>query len=136
MIMARFKKDEKTDMDLIEKITKLSEDIREEFDMMEVIEDEIKDLFSCDLNCKTCSVEEQGQCLQNFKKANIYWLRKIVQDEVFLKDIVEKMEEMRDNLFELAEALKISLELAKKRNDLNERMKKKMDIRRQQMYYT
>ena len=75
--MARFKKDEKTDMDLIEKITKLSEDIREEFDMMEVIEDEIKDLFSCDLNCKTCSVEEQGQCLQNFKKANIYWLRKI-----------------------------------------------------------
>lgn len=133
--MARFKKDEVKEMDLIKRITKLSEDIREEFDMMEAIEDEIKDLFSCDLNCKTCSVEEQGQCLQNFKKANLYWLRKIVQDEKYLKDIVEKMDEMRETLFELADALKISLKLATKKTDFKKRLEEKKEERRNMIYY-
>ena len=134
-MMARFKKDEVKEMDLIKRITKLSEDIREEFDMMEAIEDEIKDLFSCDLNCKTCSVEEQGQCLQNFKKANLYWLRKIVQDEKYLKDIVEKMDEMRETLFELADALKISLKLATKKTDFKKRLEEKKEERRNMIYY-
>jgi len=76
--MARRKVKQEVEETLYDKLVKISESIEEEFDMMELIEDEIKDLFRCDLNCWTCSHEEQGKCMQKFKKANLYWIRKIV----------------------------------------------------------
>jgi len=51
---------------LFNKIIVLKENVLEEFDMLELIEDSIKDVFDCDLNCATCTREEQGQCMQNF----------------------------------------------------------------------
>lgn len=115
--MAKRKVKEEEHLTLTDKLLKLSRDVAEEFDMMELIEDEIKDLFRCDLNCVTCTREEQGKCLQSFKKANLYWLRKIVQDEVFLKDIVGQMEEMKDTIVELADIFKVNLKMAKSKRD-------------------
>lgn len=88
---------------LFNKIIELKEDVLEEFDMLELIEDSIKDVFDCDLNCATCSREEQGQCMQNFKKGNIYWIRKIAQDEEMIKNVVIKMEGMMEALIEMME---------------------------------
>jgi len=91
---------------LNEKILQLRDNVLEEFDMLELVEDSIKDIFSCNLNCVTCTREEQGKCMQNFKKANIYWVRKIAQDEWMIKDIVQKMDEMRQALVEMMEMQK------------------------------
>ena len=92
--------------ELNKKILELRDSVLEEFDMLELVEDSIKDVFDCNLNCVTCSNEERGKCLQSFKKANIYWLRKIVQDEWMIKDIVIKMDGMREALVEMMEAQK------------------------------
>jgi hypothetical protein len=86
---------------LLEKIQTLADDAREEYDMIELVEDSIRDVFKCSLNCKDCSKIEQGTCMQNFKKANLYWLRKIVQDEKYLKDCVDKMYDMKEALEEM-----------------------------------
>ena len=91
---------------LNEKILELRDSVLEEFDMLELVEDSIKDVFDCNLNCVTCSNEERGKCLQSFKKANIYWLRKIAQDEWMIKDIVIKIDSMREVLVEMMEAQK------------------------------
>ena len=91
---------------LNEKILELSNSVLEEFDMLELVEDSIKDVFDCNLNCATCSNDERGKCMQSFKKANIFWLRKIAQDEWMIKDIVEKMDEMRQALAEMMEMQK------------------------------
>lgn len=88
------------------KILELRDNVLEEFDMLELVEDSIKDIFSCNLNCATCTREEQGKCMQSFKKANIYWIRKIAQDEWMIKDIVEKIDGMREALVEMMEAQK------------------------------
>lgn len=86
---------------LNEKILELKDNILEEFDMLELVEDSIKDVFDCDLNCVTCSNDERGKCMQGFKKGNIFWLRKIAQDETMIKDIVVKLDEMREALDEM-----------------------------------
>ncbi|MHA1408723.1 MAG: hypothetical protein ACTSQY_00145 [Candidatus Odinarchaeia archaeon] len=127
----KFKKDEKTEeeqLKLMKKITELRDNILEEYDMMELIEDSIKDIFNCNLDCSTCTREEQGKCMQNFKKANLYWLRKIAQDEKILIDIVEKMVEMKDALFELVKKTKRILFEA---ND--EKIKKHKEIVKKEM---
>ncbi len=81
---------------LMEKVVELADDIREEYDMMELVEDSIKDVFECNLECMSCSEEDRGKCMQNFKKMNIYWMRKIVQDERFIKSIVTKLDELNE----------------------------------------
>lgn len=91
---------------LFNKIMELKENVLEEFDMLELIEDSIKDVFGCNLNCATCSREEQGQCMQNFKKANLYWVRKVAQDEEMIKNVVIKMEGMMEALIEMMEKQK------------------------------
>jgi hypothetical protein len=88
------------------KILELRDNILEEFDMLELVEDSIKDIFSCDLNCVTCSNDERGKCMQSFKKANIYWLRKISQDEWMIKDVVDKIDGMRESLVKMMEIQK------------------------------
>ncbi len=87
-------------------ILKLRDSVLEEFDMIELIEDSIKDVFDCDLNCATCSREEQGKCMQGFKKANLYWLRKIAQDEEMLKEVVDKIDGMREGLVKMMTKLR------------------------------
>lgn len=55
------KKLEKAELEhkkLNEKILKLRDSVLEEFDLIELIEDSIKEIFDCDLNCVTCSREE------------------------------------------------------------------------------
>lgn len=134
--MARRKINKEVNTSLTDKLMKLSRDVAEEFDMMELIEDEIKDLFHCDLNCVTCTHEEQGKCLQNFKKANLYWLRKIVQDEEFLKDIVDQMLEMKETIIELADALKVSLQMAKTKTDYKKKLQENKNGKRSSDYYS
>ena len=91
---------------LNDKILELRDNILEEFDLLELVEDSIKDVFACNLNCVTCSSIERGKCMQGFKKANLFWLRKIAQDEWMIKDIVQKMDEMRQALVEMMEMQK------------------------------
>ncbi len=91
---------------LNKKIMELRDSVLEEFDMIELVEDSIKDVFACNLNCVTCSSIERGKCMQNFKKTNLFWLRKIAQDETMIKDIVEKMDIMREALVEMMEKTK------------------------------
>ena len=134
--MARRKVKKEVSISLTEKLMKLSRDVAEEFDMIELIEDEIKDLFQCDLNCATCSRVEQGKCLQSFKKANLYWLRKIVQDETFLKDIVGQMEEMKETIVELAGVFKVNLKIAKSKTDYKKRAEEKKREPRNTGYYS
>ena len=97
---------EKEHEKLNKQILQLRDSALEEFDMLELVEDSIKDVFDCDLNCVTCSRIEQGKCMQSFKKGNIYWLRKIAQDEWMIKDIVEKLDVMREALVEMMEVQK------------------------------
>jgi hypothetical protein len=115
---------------------KLSESIEEEFDMMELIEDEIKDLFACDLNCVTCSDEDRGECMQKFKKANLYWIRKVVQDERMIKEVADKMNEMKENLLELADALKVSLKMAKAKKEKDKEVKTDDEATKLPGYFT
>jgi hypothetical protein len=94
---------------LINVIIELRDNILEEYDMMELVEDSIKYAFQCDLDCATCSTQEQGICLQNFKKGNLFWLRKIAQDEAFIKDIVVKLDDMVTLITDLYKQIKEEL---------------------------
>jgi len=76
------------------KIYSYSEDIQDEFDIMELIEDNIREVFECDLECTTCTREEQGECMQSWKKANLYFLRKLYLDETKLVEFTENIKEM------------------------------------------
>ena len=139
--MARYKgikheNEKKEQESLIEAIVRLTDDVLEEFDMMELIEDEIKTIFQCDLHCKTCSKEEQGICLQNFKKGNLYWLRKIAQDEKMLKDVVDDMLSVKENLVELAEALSLNIKSIKSKTDWNAKVEVEKEKRKNPMYYS
>lgn len=120
---------------LVNSIIRIRDDVMEEFDMIEMIEDEIKTIFECDLNCVTCSREEQGTCMQNFKKANLYWIRKVSQDEQMLKGIVEKMDEMREVL---EQAIEFTRDIVKGKN--NEKYEKRLDEvkerKRNQSFYS
>ena len=90
--------DEKKSKKLHDRMMEISSNIREEFDCLEAVEDHIKDIFSCDLDCVTCTEDERALCMQTFKKANFFWIRKIIQDEEMLEGIVEKMDEYRELL--------------------------------------
>lgn len=91
--------------DIMDKLYTLSESVEEEFDLMELIEDNIRDLFKCDLDCSTCTRKEQGECMQAFKKANIYLLRKLYLDEVLLKEFTEDILKMIDLVAETRNVL-------------------------------
>lgn len=83
----------------------LCSDVREEFDMLEVIQDSIKEVFDCDLDCKTCSSEEQGQCMQAFKVGNLLLLRKLQQDEYIILDFIQNVEDIMNLTTEWKDAL-------------------------------
>lgn len=118
-----FKKSEK----LHEKMITLSSSIEEEFDILEAVEDHIKDIFSCDLDCSTCTENERGVCMQTFKKANFYWIRKIVHDESMLQGIVEKMDEYRDLLKTAAETIRENMNI--KIDDSDDSDEKLVDVK-------
>jgi len=134
---------EKSDIEyekLSMKILDLKDNIMEEFDMIELIEDSIKEVFDCNLNCATCSHIEQGKCMQNFKKANLYWLRKIAQDEQMLTGVVEKIEEMRETLTQqMKETTKYIDDHYDKTNKFEqhkEQVKRKVDSKQGYNYHT
>lgn len=125
------KKREEKSQELIKKIGELADDIREEYDMMELVEDSIKDIFKCDLDCSTCTPEDQGTCLGNFKKANLFWLRKIRQDEEILMNIVEKMDATRLLISELYSIVKKDLkkvQIDKEEDFIDEELKEEKII--------
>lgn len=76
------------------KISELCEDVREEFDILELIQDSIKEIFDCDLDCSTCSTKEQGKCMQDFKVGNLLLLRKLQQDEYIILDFIQNVEDI------------------------------------------
>lgn len=110
---------------IMDKLYTLSDKVEDEYDIMELIEDNIRDIFACNLDCATCSSKEQGECMQTFKKANLYLLRKLYLDEVLLKeftqdilDMIELVAETRDVLeTEKTTTEKESREMYKKRFD-------------------
>jgi len=112
---------------LVQKIASLANDIREEYDMMELVEGEIEDIFSCDLECHTCSEKERAFCLTSFKKANLYWLRKIVQDEKILMDYIEKIDETRLLSIEMYKILREQLKELKSSSLVTKKMDEIVD---------
>jgi len=110
--------DEKKSEKLHEKLIKLATTIGEEFDILEAIEDNIKDAFHCDMECITCTEDERAICMQTFKKANLFWIRKIAQDERMLHDIVEKMDEYRELLKRATDFIKKNYPVNDNENDL------------------
>ena len=118
---------------IMDKLYALSSKVEDEYDIMELIEDNIKDIFSCNLDCSTCSTKEQGNCMQPFKKANLYLLRKLYLDEVLLKEFTQDILDMIDLVAETRDVLetektateKESREMYKKRFDeIREKSKK------------
>jgi hypothetical protein len=107
------------------KIYSYSEQIHEEYDIMELIEDNIKEIFACDLDCSTCTAKEQGQCMQAFKKANLYFLRKLYLDETTLLEFTNNIRDMIDLVLEIKEELKKSKDEAK--NERKEKFKKRFE---------
>jgi len=91
---------------LTKKILSYSENIEEEYDIMELIEDNISEVFDCDSNCSTCSERERGECMQNWKKANLYFLRKLHLDETKLLEFTRNIQEMIDLVVESRDSLK------------------------------
>lgn len=79
---------------LTDKLNSYSNSIAEEYDIMMLIEESIRDVFSCDLDCSTCTPKEQGQCMQAWKKANLYLLRKMALDETKLMEFTNNILEM------------------------------------------
>ena len=110
---------------IMDKLYTLSEKVEDEYDIMELVEDNIRDIFECDLDCSTCSREEQGKCMQNFKKANLYLLRKLYLDEVLLKEFTQDILEMIDLVAETRNVL----ELEKKtiENETKEKYRKRFE---------
>ena len=56
----------------INEITSLKKTYEENLDIFDAVNDEMKDLFECDLNCTTCDQNDLGNCLQNFRLANVF----------------------------------------------------------------
>lgn len=59
----------------VNEITRLKKSYHENFDIFEAVNDEMKDLFECNLTCDTCGPDDRGKCMQNFRMANIYFQR-------------------------------------------------------------
>lgn len=120
---------DKTRAKLLNYIMELRDNtILEEFDLIEAIEDNIKDIFSCDLDCSTCSRVEFGECMQTFKKANLYWIRKAVQNEFVFKNIAEKLGTVADGLSKAIKAFN-NIKEDKEVGDFEEPIKKKEEIK-------
>jgi len=129
-----FKKSEK----LHNKMITLSANISEEFDILETVEDNIKDIFNCDLDCSTCTEDDRAICMQTFKKGNFYWIRKIAQDEKMLQSIVEKMDEYREILAEATKFIRETVDIKIDESDesdeeLKDDKSKKLEKRKKEL---
>ncbi len=59
----------------INEITSLKKSYEENLDIFDAVNDEMKTLFECDLNCSTCGPDDKGSCMQNFRLANVFLQR-------------------------------------------------------------
>ena len=127
---------------IMDKLYSLSEKVEDEYDIMELVEDNIRDIFKCNLDCSTCSSKEQGECMQTFKKANLYLLRKLYLDEVLLKEFTQDILDMIDLVAETRNVLetertatdKESREMYKKRFDEIKERNKNDEIKARSFY--
>lgn len=128
-------KKEKIVSELQKKILKLTKDIREEFDLIEFVENELEDIFGCDGECMTCTEEERGVCMQTFKKANILWLRKLRQDEEVIHSICEKAEELMKHMDKMHKEITEDKDylISIKKDKYREKLEKKKD--KEETYY-
>jgi hypothetical protein len=110
---------------IMEKLYTLSQSIEEEFDIMELVEDSIRDIFKCNLDCATCSSAEQGECMQSFRKTNLYLLRKLYLDEVLLKEFTQDILDMINLVAETRNVLET--EKTATENETKENYKKKFE---------
>lgn len=63
----------------INEITKLKKSYKENLDIFDAVNDEMKSLLECDSDCSTCDTNDIGKCLQNFRLANIFLQRQCRQ---------------------------------------------------------
>ena len=76
----------------MDEVTKKKDKFTQEFDFFDAINDEIKSLFECNGDCSTCSVEDVKHCLQNFRVANVYLVKKLKLYDQGLEKFMEGME--------------------------------------------
>ena len=110
---------------IMEKLYTLSQSVDEEFDIMELVEDSIRDIFKCNLDCATCTPREQGECMQSFRKTNLYLLRKLYLDEVLLKEFTQDILDMIELVAETRNVLET--EKTATENENKEKYKKRFD---------
>lgn len=122
--------DEERSEKLHDKMISISASISEEFDILETVEDDIKDMFSCDMDCVTCTEEERGICMQTFKKANLYWIRKIAQDERMLESVVQKMDEYRELLTQATQFIRDYIDIKDDEPEKKLNSPKKIDYKK------
>ena len=60
----------------INNVTELREGYQENLDVFDAVNDKIGDYFECDMDCSTCNCEDRAKCMQGFKLANIFLLKK------------------------------------------------------------
>lgn len=61
----------------INRLVKSQENFDKEFDFFDALNDEIMDCFECNLHCDSCTEIDRANCLENFRTANIFLLKKL-----------------------------------------------------------
>ena len=65
-------------IELLDKVTDIQDDQSKILDLEESINDNISNLFECDLECTTCTADDRAKCMHNFRVANIFLMSKIM----------------------------------------------------------
>ena len=102
------KEEEKTiKQNILNVITKVKKTYEENLDVFEAVNDHLKDIFECNLDCNTCSEEEWKECLQRFKEGNVFWIIKIREMEYMIKNMIDPILYFVDSMQDLFNKLGI-----------------------------
>lgn len=105
-------------VDKINEITQLKKSYSENLDVFEAVNDEMKDIFECDLDCSTCGIDDRGKCLQSFRLGNVFFQKqcRILVD--IINEYVDVFEKILNNLgYEILK--EIDVKPQKEKSDLD-----------------
>lgn len=78
-------------------LTEKRESLEEEYNCFEEINDQIQDTFECDMKCETCDEVDRARCMQSFRIANVYWIKKLrLYEDYFLKTLETSLDVLKE----------------------------------------
>ena len=101
-------------VELTNKLTNIEDNFEKIFDLEEAIEDNLKDLFECDSDCSTCSLEDLKLCHQHFRKANLFWIGRFRYYDEVLFESIKYLVEFIQNMHRALEDIEDEEEFKKK----------------------